>query len=64
MLSIGVVPNIVTYTLINGLCYMGKQGKEQEVLQQMIYRGHEPNIVTYTTFVDGLCQKGLLDMAK
>lgn len=30
----------------------------------MIYRGHEPNIVTYTTLVDGLCQKGLLDKAK
>jgi hypothetical protein len=31
MLSIGVVPNIVTYnTLINGLCNMGKLGKKQE----------------------------------
>jgi PPR repeat len=33
------------------------------ILDDMLSKGHEPNVVTYSTIVDGLWKKGKIDKA-
>ena len=55
MISVGLDPNIVSYTiLINGYCNMKKMDKAMHLFQEIPRKGLIPNIVTYYTVIQGL----------
>jgi pentatricopeptide repeat protein len=37
--------------------------KATDLLNVMIFRGHEPNVVTYNTLINGLSKKGAIEKA-
>lgn len=59
-----ISPNLVTFvTLVKGLAQMGRVKASRAVISEMGLFGCTPNVVVYTSFLDGLCFSGNLDMA-
>ena len=59
-----ISPNSVTYnSIINGLCKLGKFAFSEEMHNDMIKAGVEPDVRTYATLIDGYAQRGCLEEA-
>ncbi|KAK1386040.1 Pentatricopeptide repeat protein [Heracleum sosnowskyi] len=61
----GFLPTVVTYnTLIRGLLSQHKSAEARLFFENLIkFRQVQPNVVTFTTMIDGLCKTGHTDMA-
>uniref|UniRef100_A0A199UCL3 Pentacotripeptide-repeat region of PRORP domain-containing protein n=1 Tax=Manihot esculenta TaxID=3983 RepID=A0A199UCL3_MANES len=58
----GLVPDIVTYnTFIKGLFQAGRPQTAQGLFHNMCSHGQQPNIVTFSIMIDGLCKERDLD---
>jgi pentatricopeptide repeat protein len=54
IIKLGLQLTIVTFnTLINGLCKVGKFGQAVELFDDMVARGYQPDVHTYTTIING-----------
>ncbi|XP_074331460.1 uncharacterized protein LOC141668461 isoform X2 [Apium graveolens] len=61
----GFVPDVVTYsTLIRGLLSQHKSVEARLLFENLIkFREVQPNVVTFSIMIDGLCKTGHTDMA-
>ena len=56
--------DIVIYRiLIDGMCEARKLKLAREIFSSLSDKGLQPNVSTYSTMIDGLCNEGLLDEA-
>lgn len=57
--------DIELYGIVNnGLCKNVKFGEAHLIFEKLFVIGLHPNVVIYTTMINGFCQEGLLDKAK
>ena len=52
---------VIYHILIDGMCEAGKLKLAREIFSSLSDKGLQPNVSTYTTMIDGLCNEGLLD---
>lgn len=41
----------------------GEDLRTHEVFQEILIKGYQPNVYTYTVMISGLCKEGMLDEA-
>jgi pentatricopeptide repeat protein len=65
MLDSGVTPTLYCYTLLIKIysCHLLQFDSAFAVLNWMFHEGCEPNVVTYSTLIAGLCKAGRIDDA-
>ena len=64
MVEMGYHPNTVTFTtLIHGLFLNDKASEMVALVDRMVAKGCQPNLVTYGAVVNGLCKRGEIDLA-
>ncbi|KAI7989559.1 Pentatricopeptide repeat-containing protein [Camellia lanceoleosa] len=64
MLSNGIVPDEVTYTvLVHGLCNKGQLENAHKVLEEMDKKSMAPNVLIYNTLIAGYFKEGNLQEA-
>ena len=54
---------VIYHILIDGMCEARKLKLAREIFSSLSNKGLQPNVSTYTTMIDGLCNEGLLDEA-
>ena len=54
---------VIYHILIDGMCEARKLKLAREIFSSLSDEGLQPNVSTYTTMIDGLCNEGLLDEA-
>ena len=62
--SLGIVDKHSYTNMINAYIRCGKNDMGKLLLDQMVKRGIEPSVVTYTVLLKGACESGTLQLAK
>ncbi|KAH0453533.1 hypothetical protein IEQ34_017857 [Dendrobium chrysotoxum] len=65
MISLGIAPDSVAYSiLVKMYCFHHKRFvSARNIIQLMVDRGCERDVVTYSTVIAGLCRAGKIDLA-
>ena len=65
MISKCLFPDVVTYNLLIGAaCNIGRLDFALLLHDQMVQRGYEPDLITYTELVRGFCIRGKMKEAR